>query len=278
MAAAPGGAGPGAGRRLAVPARCGGAVAGGFVYGARAVGAGISVISRAWRRMCVFAATLAAIAAGLLHRLLPGGRRQQPAPQQLSPLEAERLSQLRCRAAVPYDADAEEHQARGQCGRAADSVHSNTSAADSVHSNTSAADSVHSNTSAADSVHSNASAADATLMLRAQPSMPPAPQLPSHSCLAVHALQAALRGLWEVAFPDSPFPPGIKHPQWKAMGWQSENPGTDFRQALPFDGSSGTSRKRQQRRSKGMWHLRVADPAAAAVHACFLSCAGAAAS
>mmetsp|Transcript_18983 Transcript_18983/g.53175 ORF Transcript_18983/g.53175 Transcript_18983/m.53175 type:complete len:290 (-) Transcript_18983:252-1121(-) len=39
----------------------------------------------------------------------------------------------------------------------------------------------------------------------------------------------SLKQLWEHAFPTTPFPPDIKSPLWKEMGWQGEDPGTDFR-------------------------------------------------
>lgn len=87
---------------------------------------------------------------GLLQRLLPFHRQVAP---QISLLEQDRLAGLRQRAAVPYNAEAEEHQ-------------------------------------------------------------------------------AALQTLWRVAFGDElDFPVGIKHPKWKDMGWQGEDPGTDFRGA-----------------------------------------------
>lgn len=41
--------------------------------------------------------------------------------------------------------------------------------------------------------------------------------------------QAALRQLWAAAFPGSPFPEGVKHERWKELGWQSDDPGRDFR-------------------------------------------------
>ena len=37
--------------------------------------------------------------------------------------------------------------------------------------------------------------------------------------------------LWESAFPEHAFPKGIRSAQWKQMGWQGEDPATDFRQA-----------------------------------------------
>lgn len=45
--------------------------------------------------------------------------------------------------------------------------------------------------------------------------------------------QAALRKLWALAFPDVPCGQ-LKSPQWKEMGWQGEDPGTDFRGAGYF--------------------------------------------
>ncbi|KAF5832807.1 ELMO/CED-12 family-domain-containing protein [Dunaliella salina] len=39
----------------------------------------------------------------------------------------------------------------------------------------------------------------------------------------------SLKRLWEHAFPATPFPSDIKSPLWKEMGWQGEDPGTDFR-------------------------------------------------
>lgn len=44
-------------------------------------------------------------------------------------------------------------------------------------------------------------------------------------------VQAALMQLWEAAFPEHAFPKGIRSAQWKQMGWQGEDPATDFRQA-----------------------------------------------
>lgn len=48
-------------------------------------------------------------------------------------------------------------------------------------------------------------------------------------CLGVG--QDALRQLWKLAFPGTEAPPGIRSAQWKEMGWQGEDPGTDFRGA-----------------------------------------------
>ena len=41
--------------------------------------------------------------------------------------------------------------------------------------------------------------------------------------------QQYLRRLWVAVFPLDPFPEGIKSPQWKVMGWQGIDPGSDFR-------------------------------------------------
>ncbi|GAB4821076.1 hypothetical protein N2152v2_008122 [Parachlorella kessleri] len=41
--------------------------------------------------------------------------------------------------------------------------------------------------------------------------------------------QAALVALWEAAFPGENFPQGTKSERWKDMGWQSDDPGRDFR-------------------------------------------------
>lgn len=38
-----------------------------------------------------------------------------------------------------------------------------------------------------------------------------------------------LKKLWNLSFPRQPFPPGIKSPLWKEMGWQGLSPETDFR-------------------------------------------------
>ena len=39
-----------------------------------------------------------------------------------------------------------------------------------------------------------------------------------------------LQRLWTAVFPaEDVFPPEIRSPQWKLMGWQGENPATDFR-------------------------------------------------
>mmetsp|Transcript_34876 Transcript_34876/g.76228 ORF Transcript_34876/g.76228 Transcript_34876/m.76228 type:complete len:289 (+) Transcript_34876:275-1141(+) len=40
--------------------------------------------------------------------------------------------------------------------------------------------------------------------------------------------QEELRRLWKLAFPDKPLP-AMKTPLWKDMGWQGEDPATDFR-------------------------------------------------
>lgn len=42
--------------------------------------------------------------------------------------------------------------------------------------------------------------------------------------------QAALRKLWTLSFPDVPLQ-SLKTPYWKNMGWQGDDPGTDFRGA-----------------------------------------------
>jgi hypothetical protein len=41
--------------------------------------------------------------------------------------------------------------------------------------------------------------------------------------------QQYLQRLWQAAFPGMYFPPGVKSAQWKVMGWQGEDPATDFR-------------------------------------------------
>ena len=41
--------------------------------------------------------------------------------------------------------------------------------------------------------------------------------------------QQHLIRLWQAAFPGSDFPAGTASPRWKEMGWQGENPATDFR-------------------------------------------------
>jgi hypothetical protein len=38
-----------------------------------------------------------------------------------------------------------------------------------------------------------------------------------------------LQRLWSIAFPEDKFPEGITSDRWKAMGWQSNDPGRDFR-------------------------------------------------
>lgn len=40
-----------------------------------------------------------------------------------------------------------------------------------------------------------------------------------------------LQGLWSLSFPSEPFPSEIKSPRWKELGWQSDDPGRDFRGA-----------------------------------------------
>ncbi|PSC74667.1 ELMO domain-containing C-like [Micractinium conductrix] len=45
-------------------------------------------------------------------------------------------------------------------------------------------------------------------------------ELPQH--------QAALRELWGAAFPGAPFPPGVRHEQWKQLGFQSDVPARDL--------------------------------------------------
>lgn len=40
--------------------------------------------------------------------------------------------------------------------------------------------------------------------------------------------QEALKGLWQAAFPEKVMP-GLVSPQWKEMGWQGNDPSTDFR-------------------------------------------------
>eukprot|EP00887_Chlorella_sp_A99_P005103 scaffold25.g5103.t1 len=49
---------------------------------------------------------------------------------------------------------------------------------------------------------------------------------------ACEAHAAALRALWAAGFPGQPFPPGVRSPQWKEMGWQGEDPATDFRRVF----------------------------------------------
>lgn len=58
-----------------------------------------------------------------------------------------------------------------------------------------------------------------------------APDTPPPPWLSSALPQAALRELWGTAFPGSPYPEGVppKHPKWKEMGWQGDDPGTDFR-------------------------------------------------
>jgi len=41
--------------------------------------------------------------------------------------------------------------------------------------------------------------------------------------------QQHLQRLWQAAFPGMHFPPGVKSAQWKVMGWQGEDPASDFR-------------------------------------------------
>lgn len=96
----------------------------------------VHAISAAWRYLL-----------GLLRRLRPARRRVAP----LSPVQEERLEQLRQRAAATFSDDVAEHQ-------------------------------------------------------------------------------AALRQLWEAAFPGSPYPklPSAKHEQWKELGFQSDVPARDL--------------------------------------------------
>lgn len=44
-------------------------------------------------------------------------------------------------------------------------------------------------------------------------------------------LQDALKQLWKLAFPDRGLP-ALKSELWKEMGWQGEDPSTDFRYGI----------------------------------------------
>ncbi|KAJ9530395.1 hypothetical protein QJQ45_000767 [Haematococcus lacustris] len=71
-------------------------------------------------------------------------------------------------------------------------------------------------------------------------SPPPLPQADRLKALRVEAAemysvsdpahQQALQELWELAFPSHPYQ-GVRSAMWKDMGWQGEDPGTDFRGA-----------------------------------------------
>ena len=41
--------------------------------------------------------------------------------------------------------------------------------------------------------------------------------------------QETLQKLWSCAFPGEPWPEGLKSQRWTAMGWQRDDPTSDFR-------------------------------------------------
>jgi hypothetical protein len=140
-----------------------------------------------------------------------------PPPQpRLSLVQQERLQSLQERVAVPYDADSPTHQVGGASerwgcplflplclqgigGRGGSSFRPAGAARGLASS------------------HSHALAHHYR-----EPVALIAPSL-------VSGAQAALRALWDSAFPGHGFPAGIKSERWKEMGWQSDDPGRDFR-------------------------------------------------
>lgn len=51
-----------------------------------------------------------------------------------------------------------------------------------------------------------------------------------HSEMCLIWFQGALKELWAHAFPDTPFA-GVKNQKWTDMGWQRDDPASDFRGA-----------------------------------------------
>lgn len=151
--------------------------------------------------------------AGLLRRLRPARRRVAP----LSPVQEERLEQLRQRAAATFSDDVAEHQVscRVTLTRSLRCI-----APGSITVSEAALRELNGRLRRCPGSHHCTARAEACFPRRhAAPGRDATP-----------LLQAALRQLWEAAFPGSPYPklPSAKHEQWKELGFQSDVPARDL--------------------------------------------------
>lgn len=161
----------------------------------------------------------------------------------LSPLQEERVAALQRRARVTFDDELPQHQVRDQQAAqlrprfvggqwATGGAALAAAATEGAQAAPSGMQDVH--------VRCLQSGPSATLHSLTHLSMSPLPCPAPWRAFPLCVLQAALRELWGAAFPGAPFPPGVRHEQWKQLGFQSDVPARDLSRWVGGSGAPST--------------------------------------